>query len=64
MFHALMDVLEAKKDDCIMIDDRMSNIEAALDFGISGILCPACSTQAAYYLEALLIKMDVFVQKD
>lgn len=59
MFQAAIGALGIEKDFCIFVDDRVENIQRALQFGLTGIVFPSHSKYGAKYLRALLDKMGL-----
>ncbi len=59
MFRAAVDALKVDKESCVFVDDRVGNIQRALQFGLTGVLFPSHATYGAWYLETLLRRMGV-----
>jgi putative hydrolase of the HAD superfamily len=59
MFHVAAGKLGLAATDCVFIDDRMENINRALDCGMSGIWFPSGSSDGARYLNAVLLKLEL-----
>jgi len=48
--------MEYKKEEYLFVDDRQSNIEKALEFGITPVYFPAEATYGRKYLESIIKK--------
>lgn len=59
MFHVAARKLRLAATDCVFIDDRMENINRALDCGMTGIWFPSGSSDGARYLNAVLQKLEL-----
>ncbi|NOY57719.1 MAG: HAD hydrolase-like protein [Calditrichaeota bacterium] len=59
MFRQVERVVSAGKNEILLIDDRIKNIERAIEFGMNAILFPASSAKGADYLEQLFLQMGV-----
>ena len=59
MFHVAAGKLGLATTDCVFIDDRMENINRALDCGMTGIWFPSGSSDGARYLNAVLEKLEL-----
>jgi HAD superfamily hydrolase (TIGR01509 family) len=59
MFHAATKKLELTTTDCLFIDDRVENINRAIDCGMTGIWFPSGSSDGARYLNAVLVKLGL-----
>jgi len=59
MFRHLEQVVSAPKNETLLVDDRVTNIERAIAYGMNAILFPAASENGADYLERLLLQMRV-----
>ncbi len=60
MFHRVEQVVSVHKNETVLVDDRIPNIERAIAFGMNAILFPAASEKGADYLERLFLQMGVF----
>jgi len=59
MFSAVLDFVNKKKEHCLFIDDKVENINKAVEFGLPAILFPSESKSGANYLEFLFKQMDI-----
>lgn len=59
MFQRVEQVVSAHKNEAVLVDDRITNIERAIAFGMNAILFPAASEKGAAYLERLFIQMGI-----
>jgi HAD superfamily hydrolase (TIGR01509 family) len=59
MFRAASERLGLAEAECVFIDDRMENINRALECKMTGILFPSGSSDGARYLDALLQKLGL-----
>lgn len=56
MFLTTLQALHVDRNACIFVDDRVANIERAVEFGVRSILFPSDSAVGSEYLNALLYK--------
>jgi len=59
MFHVAAEKLGLETADCVFVDDRMENINRALDSGMTGIWFPSGSSDGARYLDAVLLQLGL-----
>jgi HAD superfamily hydrolase (TIGR01509 family) len=59
MFYVAARKLGLAATDCLFIDDRMENINRALDCGMTGIWFPSGSSDGARYLNTVLQKLEL-----
>ncbi len=59
MFKAVLNSVNTPKDKCLFIDDRESNVNEAVEFGLPAILFPSESKLGAKYLEILFKEMGL-----
>jgi len=59
MFSAVLYFVNKRKEQCLFIDDKVENINKAVEFGLPAILFPSESKSGANYLEILFKQMDI-----
>jgi HAD superfamily hydrolase (TIGR01509 family) len=59
MFRVAAEKLGLKTAECVFVDDRMENINRALDSGMTGIWFPSGSSDGARYLDAVLLQLGL-----
>lgn len=57
LFEAVERVMDHKKENYIYVDDRVTNIEQSIKFGIRPIMFPSHSNLGAVYLEQLIYSL-------
>ncbi len=59
MFKKCIEILDMPAHQCVFIDDRQCNIDAALAFGFNPIFHPSHSARGADYLHRIFIQMGI-----
>ncbi|MBD3376974.1 HAD hydrolase-like protein [candidate division KSB1 bacterium] len=59
MFKRCIEILDMPAHQCVFIDDRQCNIDAALAFGFTPIFHPSHSTRGADYLHRIFTQMGI-----
>jgi FMN phosphatase YigB (HAD superfamily) len=59
MYDAVISSLNAKKEECVFIDDRIESISKSNKYGLTSIMFPSHSIYGAHYLEKLLQVLEV-----
>lgn len=57
MFNNALATLRLDSDQCLLVDDRVENIDVAIEYGLTGILFPRHAKHPSLYLEAILGQM-------
>lgn len=59
IFRQVEQVVSAERRETLLVDDRVINVERAIEFGMNAILFPVASEKGADYLERLFTQMGV-----